>query len=498
MSKTKVVEKKYLIPFILVTSLFALWGFANSVTDPMVTAFKTVLELSNSQASWVQMAFYGGYFCMALPAALFVRKYSYKTSILIGLGLFSAGALMFYPAAITEKFWFFCLGLYVLTVGLACLETSANTYMLALGPKETATQRLNLAQAFNPVGLILGVFVAKFFVLKRLVSDNVQDYVLANYKGQQLKDYLVKNFDVVKLIEDKADPERIERYKGILAKLAETPLEKLSAYAKTLNNSDFSYSFLQDVSKDFIRASDLMVIRNPYVILGLTLLAVLVVFIVSKMPQAKDEGENPSINKTFKVLYKNKKYMFGLLAQAANVAAQIMCWTYIYHYAEDKGVSKSTAADYQLAAFVLFFVGRALGTYMLRFMKSTSLLTIFSLGATVGTLATMFITNDTGLYALVFVSFCMSVMFPTIYGISLNDLNEEDSKIGAAGLVMAIVGGALMPRVQGSIIDIGGERVNNTTIMGVSEVNFSFVLSLTCFVIIVLFSQYAAKKLKTQ
>jgi FHS family L-fucose permease-like MFS transporter len=179
MSETKkapVVDKKILIPFILVTSLFALWGFANAVTDPMVQAFKKVLELSNTQASWVQMAFYGGYFCMALPAAMFMRKYSYKVGVLIGLGLYAGGALLFYPAAITEQFWFFCLGLYVLTFGLAFLETAANPYILAMGAKETATQRLNLAQAVNPIGLIAGLLVAKYFVYDRLLSDNITDF----------------------------------------------------------------------------------------------------------------------------------------------------------------------------------------------------------------------------------------------------------------------------------------------------------------------------------
>ena len=183
---TPVVPKNVIIPFILLTSLFALWGFANAVTDPMVQAFKKVLELSNSQAAWVQMAFYGGYFCMALPAALFMRKYSYKVGILIGLGLYAAGALLFYPAAMTEAFWFFCLGLYILTFGLAFLETAANPYALAMGPKETATQRLNLAQAFNPVGLILGLFVAQQYVLKKLQSDDIEDFSLLDEASKTL------------------------------------------------------------------------------------------------------------------------------------------------------------------------------------------------------------------------------------------------------------------------------------------------------------------------
>ena len=210
--KIPIVSKKALVPFILVTSLFALWGFANAVTDPMVNAFKKVLELSNSEAAWVQMAFYGGYFCMALPAAMFMRKYSYKVGILIGLGLYATGALLFYPAATTEQFWFFCLGLYILTFGLAFLETAANPYALAMGAKETATQRLNLAQAFNPLGLIVGLFVAQQFVLTNLQSDDVD------------------------------------------------------------------FSALDEASKVLIRTSDLMVIRNPYVILGLVLIVVFIVF----------------------------------------------------------------------------------------------------------------------------------------------------------------------------------------------------------------------------
>jgi len=414
-----IVSKKSLIPFILITSLFALWGFANAVTDPMVQAFKKVLDLSNSQAAWVQMAFYGGYFCMALPAAMFMRKYSYKVGILIGLALYAVGALLFYPAAITEQFWFFCIGLYVLTFGLAFLETAANPYALAMGPKETATQRLNLAQAFNPIGLIAGLFVAQQFVLKNLKSDDIQDF-----------------------------------------------------------------SSLDEASKILIKTSDLLVIRDPYVILGLVILSVFILFVVSKMPQTKEEGVMPNIGDTFAVLAKNKKYVLGVLAQILYVGAQIMCWTYIYQYAEAIGVDNVTAGYYQMAAFVLFTIGRAIGTYLLKFLSSGKLLMYFALMAIAFVLGTIFIKGMIGLYSLVGVSFCMSLMFPTIYGIALADLSEEQSKIGSAGLVMAIVGGALMPKLQGIIIDIGGNGVADSKIMGVSEVNFSFILPLLCFIYI--------------
>ena len=392
-----VVPKKIIIPFILLTSLFALWGFANAVTDPMVQAFKKVLELSNSQAAWVQMAFYGGYFCMAIPAALFMRKYSYKVGILIGLALYAIGALLFYPAAITEQFWFFCLGLYVLTFGLAFLETAANPYALAMGPKQTATQRLNLAQAFNPIGLILGLFVAQQYVLKKLQSDDITDF-----------------------------------------------------------------SALDEASKTLIKTTDLMVIRDPYVILGLVIIAVFVLFLVSKMPNIKEEGSNENVKKTFKRLLKNKIYSKGVLAQIMYVGAQIMCWTYIYQYAEGMGMESVTAGYYQMAAFIFFTFGRAVGTLLLRFINSGRLLMVFAIFATISTLGVIFIGNNIGLYCLVGVSFFMSLMFPTIYGIALGGLTEDESKIGSAGLVMAIVGGALMPKLQGMLIDLGGYGVNES------------------------------------
>ena len=219
MKNIPVVSKSILLPFILITSLFSLWGFANAVTDPMVTAFKKVLELDNFQASLVQLAFYGGYFTMALPAALFIRKYSYKVGILIGLTLYATGALLFYPAAVTEQFLFFLAGLYILTFGLAFLETSANPYILAMGDSSTATQRLNLAQAFNPVGNILGLLVAQQFVLKKLQSDNVD------------------------------------------------------------------FASLSETQKAAITTADLMVIRDPYVILGIVVIAVLVLIVINKMPK---------------------------------------------------------------------------------------------------------------------------------------------------------------------------------------------------------------------
>jgi FHS family L-fucose permease-like MFS transporter len=439
--ETSIVSKQVIVPFILVTSLFALWGFANAVTDPMVNAFKKVLELSNVQASWVQMAFYGGYFCMALPAALFMRKYSYKVGVLIGLGLYASGALLFYPAAVTEQFWFFCLGLYVLTFGLAFLETAANPYILAMGSKKTATQRLNLAQSVNPVGLIAGLVVAKYFVYDKLQSDDITDF-----------------------------------------------------------------GALDEAKRALIRVADLAVIRDPYVILGLVILAVFGLFIISKMPQTKAEGTMPSLGDTFRELVKNKKYIYGVISQVLYVGAQIMTWTYIYQYAEaidlakinTVGYEKVDVFSYQLLAFILFTVGRFIGTAMLRYTKPGKLLMVSAMLASIFVGGTIFLEGMTGLYCLVGISFCMSLMFPTIYGIALNDLTEEQSKVGSAGLVMAIVGGALLPMLQGVIIDAGGNGVADTTIMGVSEVNFSFILPFCCFLMIASYGYMAYKKFNNE
>lgn len=422
------VSKEVLLPFILITSLFALWGFANAVTDPMVSAFKKVLELNNFQASLVQMAFYGGYFTMALPASLFIRKYSYKSGVLFGLVLYATGALLFYPAAVTEQFWFFLIGLYILTFGLAFLETTANPYVLAMGTQNNATRRLNLSQAFNPLGSIAGLLVAQHFVLRKLQSDNVD------------------------------------------------------------------YASLSEEVQATMRKADLMVIRDPYVVLGLIVLGFFLVIGLSKMPVFKEREGQLDTKSLIRTLIQKRKYAFGVISQAFYVGAQIMVWTYIYQYAETIGISNTEAGNYQFVAFVLFFVGRFVCTFLLKYINSGKLLLLLSVFAIFLTLGTMFITGIYGLYCLVAISFSMSLMFPTIYGIALEGLSADESKIGAAGLVMAIVGGALMPTIQGSIMDIGGPGYADSLILGVPEVNFSFILPLICFMVVALYGRKEMKE----
>ena len=425
--KPALVPKNLLVPFILITSLFALWGFANDITNPMVAAFKRVLELNNTQASWVQLAFYGGYFTMALPAAFFIKKYSYKTGVLLGLGLYAVGAILFYPAAAWESYGFFLAALYILTFGLAFLETTANPYILSMGPEATATQRLNLAQAFNPMGALAGLFVAKTFILNSLQSNNTDE------------------------------------------------------------NGNLIYDSLEAAAKAAVKSNDLMVIRNPYVILGLVVLAILVLIALVKMPENKDSNGNVDFGLTMKRLFKNRNFVEGTLAQMFYVGAQIMVWTYIYQYAESIGITTYDAVNYAYASLGVFLVGRWVCTALLRVLPAAKLLSGFAILAMAFTLGAIFLPGMPGLYSLVGISFAMSLMFPTIYGIALEGLGE-DSKFAAAYLVMAIVGGAIMPTLQGMVLDLGGTGYTDVIILGVPEVNFSFVLPLICFLMVWLFA----------
>ena len=428
-NKTRLVEKKYLVTFILITALFALWGFANDITNPMVAAFQTLMELSAAKASMVQFAFYGGYATMAIPAALFIRRYSYKSGILLGLALYAIGAFLFIPAAAYQEFTFFCVSLYILTFGLAFLETTANPFILSLGSKETSTRRLNMAQAFNPLGSLSGMAVASLIVLPSLLSDE------RDAAGQMI------------------------------------------------------FSTLSEAKKADIRLHDLAVIRNPYVVIGIVVLVMFVIIALKKMPgTARQEGSGAKIGDTLSRLWKNTIYREGVVTQVFYVAAQIMVWTFIIQYADNLGINKATAQKYNILAMSMFLCSRFISTFLMKYINSRKLLAIFGVGAALATLGTIFIVGMPGLYCLVAISFFMSLMFPTIYGIALENVDNEDTTLGAAFLVMAIVGGALMPPLQGMIIDKG-------VIGSLPAVNVSFVLPLICFLVI---ACYGARTLRKQ
>ena len=430
----KLVERKYLLTFIVITSLFALWGFANDITNPMVAAFQTLMELSATKASMIQFAFYGGYATMAIPAALFIRRYSYKRGVLLGLALYAVGAFLFIPAANMQSFAFFCISLYILTFGLAFLETTANPFILSLGAKETSTQRLNLSQAFNPMGSLCGMAIASQVVLPQLLSDKRNDA------------------------------------------------------------GEIIFGTLSEAEKADIRIHDLAVIRNPYVAIGLVVLAVFIIIALMKMPKTDSEekkaaGDVHTNRQTLVNLWHNNIYREGVLAQMFYVAAQIMVWTFIIQYADNLGIDKATAQKFNIVAMVIFLSSRFITTFLMKYMNAKLLLSFFAIGAMTCTLGAITIVGMAGLYCLVAVSFFMSLMFPTIYGIALENVDSRDTTLGAAFLVMAIVGGALMPPLQGMIIDL--KQVGS-----LPAVNFSFILPFICFLIICIYGFRSHKRAK--
>jgi FHS family L-fucose permease-like MFS transporter len=417
--RTALVPAGIALPFILVTSCFALWGFANDITNPMVKAFSKILLMSNFEGSLVQFAFYGGYFAMAFPAAMFIKRFSYKAGLVMGLALYAAGALLFIPASLTMIFWPFLVAYFILTCGLSFLETSANPYILSMGPEETSTRRLNLSQSFNPIGSLLGMFTAQQLILARLDGASRQ-------------------------AREAMDPGALQA----------------------------------------VTAHDLGVIRGPYVGIGLVILVVLVIIALTRMPRTENHGDTLDVGPTLQRLFANRRYTEGVVAQFFYVGAQIMCWTFVIHYGTElftaQGMSERDAEvlsqKYNIVAMVVFCVSRFICTFLLRYFSPGRLLMSLAIGGLALTGGAILLPGIGGLYSLIGISACMSLMFPTIYGIALQGLGE-DAKFGAAGLIMAILGGSVLPPLQGAITDLGH-------VGGLSAVRASFVLPLACFVVI--------------
>ncbi len=420
--KNLVIARNILVPFILVTTCFALWGFANDITNPMVKAFSKIFSMSATGGTLVQVAFYGGYFAMAFPAAMFIRKFNYKAGILVGLGLYATGALLFIPANMSGVFAPFLIAYFVLTCGLSFLETSANPYILSMGSEETATRRLNFAQSFNPMGSLLGMWVAMTFIQARL---DPRDTNTRNLLSQE-------EFEAVKV-------------------------------------------------------HDLDILSSPYIIIGLIIIVMFIIIALVKMPKNEDSNHKVHLFLTLKRLLSNKRYREGVITQFFYVGAQIMCWTFIIHYGTRIFISQGMAEkdaeilsqQYNIIAMIIFCVSRFICTFILKYIKPGKFLMFLAIGGTTLTLGTIFIQGVAGLYFLVGISACMSLMFPTIYGISLKGLGE-DAKIGAAGLIMAILGGSILPPLQASIINLD-------TLFTMPAVNVSFIVPLICFIVITIF-----------
>lgn len=446
----RLLSRDMLLSFILVTLLFPLWGFANDVTNPLVKAFKDIFLISNTQSSMVQFAFYLGYGIMAVPAAIFIRSFSYKAGILLGLALYALGATLFIPASLYQEFYFFLAALCVLTCGLALLETTANPYILSMGHPDTATQRLNLAQAFNPMGSLTGIFVASTFILSELQVEAFRN------------------------AERAAHPE----YADMLPSVVDGKLTQ-ALY-------DFSVS--DPVAHQAMQAADLVTVRGPYVTIACVVAVLFLTFLFSKLPRTMNH-DHPltlvELKETFGRLFRNRCYLEGVVAQAFYVGAQIMCWTFIIHYGVTSvGLTAVKAQNYNFVAMGVFLTSRFICTFLLGYVKPGQLLMLLACGGMVFVLGAIFLEGMSGLYSLVAISACMSLMFPTIYGIALEDMGD-DASLASAGLVMAIVGGALMPPLQAALID-GGSLIGS-----MPSVKTSFVLPLICFVVIAIYGYRA-------
>ncbi|MDO6693128.1 L-fucose:H+ symporter permease [Aliiglaciecola sp. 3_MG-2023] len=453
MTKPPIIAKEMLIPFIMVALLFPLWGFANDVTNPLVKAFKDIFLITNAQSSLVQFAFYLGYGVMAIPAAIFIRKYSYKSGILLGLGLYAVGALLFIPASIEQEFNFFLAALCILTCGLALLETTANPYILSMGDPATATRRLNLAQAFNPIGSLTGMFVASTLILNKLQVEAFRE-------SERL-----------------AHPE----YAGMLPSVVDG---KLTA---ALNN----FSISDPVAHQAMQTADLITVRGPYIAIAVVVTILFLLFLTAKLPRTISQDTpftTRELGATFSRLFRNGRYVEGVIAQAFYVGAQIMCWTFVIHYGMTSvGLTAGEAQGYNMVAMAIFLANRFICTFLLGYFRPGQLLMLLALGGMLLAIGTIFFGGMLGLYCLIGISACMSLMFPTIYGIALKDLGD-DASLGSAGLVMAIVGGALMPPLQATMID------GPSIIGSIPSVQTSFLLPLICFVVITLYGYRAHYK----
>lgn len=415
--KTKILHQGNLLPFILVTSLFLMWGLANNMTDTLLAAFKKIMSMTDFQTSWIQIAFYGSYFLLALPAAIFIKKFTYKAGILMGLGLFVGGALLFLPASHTQVYGHFLTGLFVLAGGLSILETSSNPYVIAMGPEETGTRRLNLAQSFNPIGSILGVFLSKLFILSNLNSADAAER--ASMSKEQL---------------------------GV------------------------------------VQTQELSAVMGPYVGVAFVLILIWIIIAVVKMPKASDVGASLNFLPTFKRLLKNRRYTSGVIAQFFYVGAQIGVWSFTIRYVmQELNINEANSSSYYLAALILFSLSRFIFTGLMKFFKPGNLLTISALLALVSTLFVIFGSGYVGVIALIAISGFMSLMFPTIFGLSVRGLGG-DTKIGGSGLIMAILGGAVLTALQGQVSDLTG------------SIHYAYFVPMTCFIVIAWFGIFISRK----
>ena len=401
------------MPFILVTSLFFMWGLANNMTDTLLAAFKRIMSMTDFQTSWIQIAFYGSYFCLALPAAVFIKKYTYKAGVLLGLGMFITGGLLFYPASMTMSYGHFLGALFILAGGLSVLETTANPYIIAMGPEDTGTRRLNFAQSFNPIGSISGVVLSKFFILSHLNHASAADRAMMSHQELTL-----------------------------------------------------------------IRSQELNAMMGPYVGVALFLFMIWLIIAFTKMPGASDTDAVIDLKASLKRLLKNSGYTSGVIAQFFYVGAQIGVWSFTIRYVmQELGTNEEQSSTWYIAALVVFTILRFVFTGLMKYFSPRQLLSVSAVLAIACTVGVITLSGYPAVISLVAISACMSLMFPTIYGISVRGLGE-DTKIGASGLIMAILGGAVLTALQGQVSDLTG------------SIKLAYLVPLFCFILIAVYGRF--------
>lgn len=403
--------KRYRLPFLLVSLLFLVWGMANNMNDTLLAAFKRIMSMSDVQTSLVQFSFYGAYFCFALPAALFIRRYSYKSGILLGLAMYAAGTMLFYPAGQAASYAFYLFAIYIMAAGCAVLETTANPYILSMGPQESATRRLNIAQTFNPVGAICGILISRHFILGELNAADA-----AERSGMD------------------ADALRA------------------------------------------VQMHELDAVSGTYMLIGFGLLVLLVVIALVRMPGDRDRSASSGVAKCFRRLWGIRRYRYGVVAQFFYVGVQTCVWSFNIRLAmHELGLAEKSASTVFLLSILGFTFFRFVFTWLMKYIAPVRLLAAASASALVLKLVVMGASGMAAIVALVLISAAMSLMFPTIYGIALDGIAPEDAKIAASGLIMAILGGALLTPLQAWVSDAAG-------------ISVSFAVSALCFVVILLYS----------
>ena len=442
--KSRLVPKGIVWPFILLTFLFFAWAVPNNLTDTMLAAFKRIMSLSDSKTAWIQVVCYLlGYGCFAIPGAIFIKRYSYKSGVMLGLALYSLGTFLFYPASKvaiannTVGYLMFLGAILVLFAGLSILETATNSYVLALGPEDTATRRLNFAQSFNPFGAITGVVISQIFILSQL---------------------------------------------NVLTASARAELSESELAA--------------------IQMGELNAVTTTYIVLGVVMLAILLAIFLTKMPNLKEEGGPMNLKESGRRLLKNKNYVWGVVAQFFDIGAQIAVWSYTIRYAMQnlhfddviaslgpgasseeiigalRGVepiaagfynvcdaigldallprtAEQAGATYYIMSLVLFVIMRFVCTLLMKWVSPRRLLSIMAGLGVAFCLGTVFGEGFFGVYCLMCISGCLSLMFPTIYGLGCQGLGE-DTKLGGCGMVMAIAGASVLTQIEGILSDQSG------------------------------------------